>query len=177
MAMQDTGKIPPNALFYLIGFVVIMVGIGLVVIGVTDMMTTVQRYESPLRGDGPAAFTSAAALVSWGAFVITMGRIMWRGARRRGVKDRVGRLLCLISLALVGLAIQALLAGVPEFLRSTTAGEARSNLIQAHIPYVALMIPAMIIGLVGSKMAKETKPLITVSTGVNFSSVWPVGSA
>jgi hypothetical protein len=168
MSVREEEKVPPNVFFYVIGVAVILAGVGLIVVGVGDIVATVQRYESPLRGRGPAALASGAAKVFWGMFVLTMGRIVWRGARRRGGKDRAGRLLMILGCGLMGFAVQGLLSGVPELLHSTTEAHARASLIAAYIPYVVLGIPAAIVALIGSKMAKETKPLITVSAKANF---------
>jgi Ca2+/Na+ antiporter len=166
--MQNDVKTRPNVVFYLLGFVVAAAGIGLIVLGATGIATTVQRYESPLRGSGPSALADGAAAVFWGFFVITMGRILWRGARRRGAKDRFGRLLMIIAMVIMGYALQSLLAGAPELWRSTTEDQARSSLIAAYLPYVLLGIPAVVVGTIGGKLANEKDELISVSATANF---------
>jgi hypothetical protein len=102
----------PNVLFHLIGFVVIAAGIGMAVFAVAGLFTIGQRYDSPLRGDGRAELVILATLVFWGFIVITMGRVIWRGARRRGARDRFGRFLMIAALGFVTLAIYGFVAGL-----------------------------------------------------------------
>jgi Ca2+/Na+ antiporter len=151
-----------------IGFVVIVAGIGLIVVGVTDVVTITQRYSNPLRGNGPAAIAGGAATVFWGMFVLTMGRVVWRGARKRGAKDRFGRVLMIVAMAIMGFAVQMLVLGFSELMHTTTEGQARTTLILAYVPYLLLGIPAAIIGSIGGKMANETEELISVSAKAEF---------
>lgn len=93
---QSAPAVRANPLFYVVGFVVILIGFGMALFGVAGVFTIGQRYDSPLH-DGRAELVLLATLMLWGFLVVTIGRIIWRGARRRGVKDRVGRLLMIIG--------------------------------------------------------------------------------
>jgi hypothetical protein len=156
-----------NPLFLIAGSLVILVGLAMVGLGFAGFATIAQRYDSPLT-DGRAELVGLAVLMMWGFLVITVGRILWRGARRRGAKDRVGRLLMIIALGFVAIAILGFLSGLGDMLGATTEEEARAGLIAAHIPYIAASIPALIIGWIGGRMANERETLLTVSTSADL---------
>ncbi|MFE3449842.1 hypothetical protein ACFXJ8_12995 [Nonomuraea sp. NPDC059194] len=159
---MEQRTIRPNPFCYLIGFVVIVAGVGIAVLGAFPIMEVFQAGE--LRGGGAARMASGAAVVFWGMFVLTMGRIIWRGARRRGWKDRFGRLFMIIALAVVGHALQRFLTSMTFDLESLT----EADLSAGYVPFLMLAIPAALLYAVGTKMAKERDDLIEVSTSINM---------
>ncbi len=155
-----------NPLFAVTGLVVMVAGIGLAVFGAVGVVTAIQRDGHPLLNDGPRAITSAFAQVCWGLFVFTIGRYLWRGARGRGWKDRVGRLLIIAGLLVVGFAVQTLLSGMPELMRPNSADDSQA-LLALMIRFGLIGIPGSLIAMVGVKMAKE-EVLITASANASF---------
>jgi hypothetical protein len=153
-------------LFAVTGLVVIVAGIGLAVFGAVGVVTAIQRDGHPLLNDGPRAITSAFGQVCWGLFVFTIGRYLWRGARSRGWKDRVGRLLIITGLVVVGFAVQTLLAGISDLMRPNSADDSQA-LLALMIRFALIGIPGSLIAMVGVKMARE-EVLITASANASF---------
>ncbi|WP_405061389.1 hypothetical protein OG474_07020 [Kribbella sp. NBC_01505] len=95
----------PNVLFNLAGLVLIVAGLGLLLYGVA-------RAFMAVAGAGPGSSTNDLFLVVdnfllaiWGSLIFTFGRYLWRGARRRGFRDRFGRLLIIVGYGLIGIAV------------------------------------------------------------------------
>lgn len=165
--MTAKDEATPNVAFYVVGLLVIVAGIGLVGYGVSAVVQAVQRYGG-LSGGGMKAMFAAATTVFWGAWIITAGRIVWRGARRRGAKDRFGRLLIIAACVVMGFAFQGTLAGMGGFGHVSSENEVRLQMIATFLPYVILMFPAGILAWIGGKLARETKPLVEASAEARF---------
>jgi hypothetical protein len=138
----------PNVLFYLLGLPFIGYGIWVVVQGVTMTLAFFDR-AAPFEGDGPALFGEGATTVVWGAVIFTIGCYIWRGARRRGLKDRFGRLLIIAGYVLLGFGLEAAVSVMTAMIQGT--GDGRSALLEAAV----WAVPGAILAAIGMKMADE----------------------
>jgi hypothetical protein len=92
-------KTRPNVLAWALGAIVIAAGIFIGVLGVLDVIDVLGRDNVfSRRNSRPLA--DAESLVIWGVMIFTIGCYIWRAARRRGWKDRSGRIL--ISIGYLG---------------------------------------------------------------------------
>jgi len=95
----------PNVLFNLIGVLLIVGGIGITIYGIAYGVQIMRGFD-PFRGDSPPVkIADGMALAFWGIIIFTMGRYFWRGARKRGLRDRFGRFLIISGYALLGVAL------------------------------------------------------------------------
>ncbi|CUR55842.1 membrane hypothetical protein [metagenome] len=144
----------PNVLFWLVGAAVALVGLAVIAQGV--------RAVSELDS-GPQGFTREGALetgdavstVTWGVVILVNGVYIWRGARRRGARDRLGRLLILGGYLLLGVALSG---AVHEGTMPLSASEVQTDdnsTNSAMLPYLAWGVPAAFLVWVGVKLAHE----------------------
>jgi hypothetical protein len=128
----------------------------------------IMRGFDPFRGDGPPVkIADGAALAFWGIIVFTIGRYFWRGARKRGLRDRFGRLLIISGYVLLGVGLDT---GVHSAvgLWSTRTEESMQSVGVHTLLTVALWgIPAAILAAIGFKLASE-KALATAKVKVDF---------
>jgi hypothetical protein len=104
--VSTSNRLSPNPLLSAAGLVGILGGIGLVVLGIVAMVEALLDPGAP-PAEGGEEFADGGSQFFWGMVVMTIGRYLWRGARRRGVKDRVGRLLIIGGYVLIGVALSA----------------------------------------------------------------------
>ncbi|RRR96476.1 hypothetical protein [Glycomyces terrestris] len=137
----------PNPLFYLLGLPFIAYGVWVAFQGVLMVVAFFDRAD-PFAGDGPAAFGEGATTVVWGAVTFTIGCYIWRAARRRGAKDRFGRLLIIAGYVLVGFGLEA---AVDVMTAMIQGNDGRSAVLEAAV----WAVPGAILGAIGMKMADE----------------------
>jgi hypothetical protein len=146
---------PPNLLFSLAGVVLIVGGIGLTLYGFADILRVMGGFD-PFRGDGPpVAVADGAALIFWGIIVFTIGRYFWRGARRRGARDRFGRLLIIVGYLLVGAGLDAGAHAGVQLWNSRTDDDMQSAVIHAMLMFLLWAVPGAALATIGFKLANE----------------------
>ena len=145
----------PNVFFNLIGAVLIVGGIALVVYGFLSAFQVMRGFD-PFRGDGPPVrIADGMAVVFWGIIVLTIGRYFWRGARKRGARDRFGRLLIIGGYVLLGIALDR---GVHTAVGLWSARSEESlQAVGLNTLFVMLLwgIPAAVLAAIGFKLANE----------------------
>jgi len=101
-----------------------------------------------------APIVNGFAVVIVGCTVLTIGRYLWRGARRRGWRDRIGRLLSIAGYLETGMALFVLTRFI---LAAFRAGESNSHSVFIHglLVSLGLSAPGVAMALVGLRMAKE----------------------
>ncbi len=145
----------PNVLFNLVGVVLIVGGLGLVVYGFADILRVMDEFD-PFRGDGPpVAVADGAALIFWGIIVFTIGRYFWRGARRRGARDRFGRLLIIVGYLLVGAGLDAGAHAGVQLWNNRTDDGMQSAAIHAVLMFLLWALPGAALATIGFKLADE----------------------
>jgi hypothetical protein len=145
----------PNVLFNLIGVLLIVGGIGLTIYGLAYAVQIIRGFD-PFRGDGPPVkVADAMALAFWGIIVFTIGRYFWRGARKRGLRDRFGRLLIIVAYVLVGIGLDTGVHNGVGLWSSRSADSGQSVLIHTVVTFLLWGIAASIVGTIGIKLANE----------------------
>jgi hypothetical protein len=92
-----------------------------------------------------------------GCTVMTVGRYLWRGARRRGWRDRLGRLLIIVGYLGIGVALVILTRFVLEAMGNDSGGT--DIIVRGLIIIVAIAVPGALLALPGFRLAKE-EPLM-----------------
>lgn len=123
-------------------------------------------HPDPFGVAGAEAQADAASLVAWGAVTLTVGAYIWRGARRVGARDRLGRLMIIAGYLLLGMAMSQ---SVHSAVGLWTADQPEQNqqvLDTSMIQFLGWGVPAALLVFLGTRMAGE-KVLMTASTDVS----------
>lgn len=157
----------PNVLFNLIGMLLIVGGVGLTIFGIAHIFEIMRGFD-PFRGDSPPVKTAdGAALAFWGIIAFTIGRYFWRGARKRGWRDRLGRLLIIGGYVLLGVALDAGVHSAVDLWSARTEASGGSAVVRTLIMFALWALPAAIVAGIGFKLAKE-EPLATAEMNVGY---------
>lgn len=164
---NEPRKSKPNVLAWALGAVVIAAGVALAATGVREVLEISDRTNWFSRRNR-LAMADATSLVIWGVMIFTIGCYIWRAARRRGWKDRSGRVL--ISAGYLFLAYgMSKAVHAAEVGMSATLSEEDSQRLAVEIGSYFLgfgFVGALLVWL-GVKMADEI--IITRVEG-NYSS-------
>lgn len=95
------------------------------------------------------------ALAFWGIIVLTIGRYFWRGARKRGLRDRVGRLLIIAGYLLLGVALDRGAHSVVGLWAEASVDGGHSAAVSSIITFALWAVPAPILAAIGFKLANE----------------------
>jgi hypothetical protein len=144
----------PNVLFNLVGVVLIVAGLGLAIYGLVAAVGVMQSFD-PLHGDDgpPLGMVDGMTTAFWGVIVFTIGRYFWRGARRRGARDRFGRVLIIAGYLLVGVALDAGMHAASGLW--TTSGTGREVVVRTLVTFLVWGIPGSVLAAIGFKLANE----------------------
>jgi hypothetical protein len=156
----------PNILFNLLGVLLIVAGSCLTIYGLAAAVQLVRGFD-PFRGDGPpVAVADRMAVAFWGIIVFTIGRYFWRGARKRGGRDRFGRLLIIAGYLLLGAGLDG---GVHSAVGLWSASEdtAQSVVVETLVTICVWGIPGAVLAAIGFKLADE-KALATAEVNAGF---------
>lgn len=159
----DVEQRRPNVIFWFVGSITALVGMFMLVAGglaVTDV-------EDPFNGTGPEDTANAASLFTWGAVVLVNGVYIWRGARRRGLHDRLGRLLIIVGYALLGIAMSRSIHISTELWATTTQDTSNDVLNRSMVAFLGWGVPAAALVWLGAKIAPE-KILLTAQASTNY---------
>jgi hypothetical protein len=154
-------RYPPNVLFVVAGIVVFVAGVGLAALGVVGLV----EVSDPFHGNGPDRVADGSALVAWGCIVLTDGRYLWRAARRRGWRDRLGRVLIIVGYAILGLGIDVALHIAVGIWAAADPNEGRRVAVEFALTFTAFGLVAVAFVMPGIKLASE-KILLRASAGV-----------
>jgi len=158
---------PPNVLFSIIGVLLIVAGIGLTIYGILDVLRIIGDFDA-FSGDGPPVqVADGAALAFWGIIVFTIGRYFWRGARKRGLRDRFGRLVIIVAYVLLGAGLDAGVHGAVQLWGSETEDAMQSAALHAVLAFALWAVPAAILAPIGFTLANE-KALAKASASVDL---------
>ncbi|GAA3214220.1 hypothetical protein ACFO1B_12840 [Dactylosporangium siamense] len=154
---------PANPLMLLAGLLLIIVGIVVMVGGFAWAVLTVLGLadRTPQLSDlgaGPHAredlgpMLDGFAVFVVGTTVMTIGRYLWRGARRRGWRDRLGRLLLIITCLAVGSGMVVLTRFVLAAMDESDGG---GTILRGLFVFALIGVPASLLGMVGLRLADE----------------------
>ncbi len=157
----------PNVLLNLTGVLLIVGGTGMTIYGIAYAVQIMHGFD-PLRGDGPPVkIADGMALAFWGIIVFTIGRYFWRGARKRGLRDRLGRLFIISGYALLGVALDTGVHSAVGLWSARTEESLQSAGVHILLTVALWSIPAAILGAIGFKLASE-KALATAKVSVDL---------
>ncbi len=156
----------PNVLCWFVGALVFGAGLLMIVGGVGQVLEA-DDHPDPFGAEGSAALADAIGRVIWGAVTVTNGAYVWRGARRRGWLDRLGRLIIIVGYILVGVALDQATQRSMDLWAAGSDGEADAVLGGAMVQYLAWGAPGALLVFIGTKMANEQ---ILMTTDANVRS-------
>jgi hypothetical protein len=155
-----------NPLMLLPGLLLIVIGTLAMIGGLAWAALAVVGVEAPQPGDlgsGPDSAGELKPLVDGfavfviGCTVMTVGRYLWRGARRRGWRDRLGRLLIIAGYLDIGAALVVLTRFILEALGDTSDGT--GTIVHGLITVLVIAVPGVLLALPGLRLARE-EPLM-----------------
>jgi len=161
--MADSPVRPrPNLIFNVLGVLLIVAGIVATIAGLAYAASVITSYDA-FAGDGPPVeMADGAALAFWGILVFTIGRYFWRGARKRGARDRFGRLLIILGYVLLGVGLDRGVHAAVGLWGATDEQSGQSALVHTIGTVAVWGVPAAILAAIGFRLANE-KALATAS--------------
>src|SRR5262245_7063795 len=163
-----------NPLFVLPGLLLIIIGIIVMVGGFGWAVLAITGIEPPQPEDlgrppdaagtfGPVMDGFAVCII--GCTVMTVGRYVLRGARRRGWRDRLGRFLIIMGYLDIGLSFVVLtrFIGAAMGAEGTGADDAFRGLLIC----LAIAVPGVVLTGSGFRLAKE-EPLMIAEANASF---------
>lgn len=127
----------------------------------------VANLENPFHGTGPQKAADAASLVTWGAAVLVNGVYVWRGARWRGLRDRLGRLLIIVGYGILGVALNKCIHSAVKLWTTTSEQASNDVLTRTMLTFLVWGAPAALLVWLGTKLALE-KVLMTVEVNAHY---------
>lgn len=155
-----------NPLMLLSGLLLVIIGIlamiaGLALAALTFVGTSAPQFTDPGSGLDAAAdlepLVNGFAVVIVGCTVLTVGRYLWHGARHRGRRDRLGRLLIVAGYLDVGIALVVLTRFILAAMGDDSDGT--DVIVRGLLTCLAIALPGVLLALPGLRLAKE-KPLM-----------------
>ncbi|MGZ5405338.1 MAG: hypothetical protein ACXWDL_11870 [Nocardioides sp.] len=147
----DKRPIRPNPIFWFIGSITALAGVVMLVAGAQ----AVAGVEDQFHGTGPEESADAASLFTWGAVVLVNGVYIWRGARRRGLDDRFGRVLIIVGYVVLGVAMSSSIHISVELWTTTTSEASNDVLNRTMLTFLGWGVLAAAIVWLGTKIAHE----------------------
>ncbi|SNR51792.1 hypothetical protein [Actinomadura mexicana] len=165
----------PNVLLLLLGLLLIVIGAAAMLLGFlygvqavlgTGLGSDLGSADLSDAGGDLEPLVDGFTVVIVGCTVLTIGRYLWRGARRRGARDRIGRLLIILGYLVVCAALVIFTRFVLSALDAGDPGEGEKILFRGLIACAAVCVPGLLLALPGLRMAKE-RPLMEAEVEVN----------
>lgn len=155
-----------NVLLWLVGLITIAVALLLVVSGALDVADA-GGHPNAFKPKGADALADAASKFVWGVVILTNGAYIVRGARRRGARDRLGRVVIIIGYVLLGVALsQGIHSAVG--LWAADLPEAQDDvMIRTMALFLVWGVPAALLVYVGTRMADE-RIILTANVEANL---------
>ncbi|MFI5732010.1 hypothetical protein ACIA49_17930 [Kribbella sp. NPDC051587] len=158
----------PNVLFNLAGLVLIVVGLGLLLYGVVMAFAAISGVGPNSSTDDLVPIVDRFLMAVWGGLIFTFGRYLWRGARRRGFRDRFGRLLIIAGYGLIGIALTVGFHSAIEMWSSGGSEDAiKEIMIRTVLIFAVLGFPGAGLCAIGFRLARE-QALAQVETKAEF---------
>lgn len=158
------GQYSANPLFWLIGLVTFGVGLLAVINGIVRVADA-SDHPDPFGVASAESQAEAFSLIAWGAVILTVGAYVWRGARRRGARDRFGRLLIIVGYLLLGVALRQTIHSAFNIGAAAQSAQEPRALDPTLVQFLGWGAPAALLVFIGTKMADE-KVLMTASVDV-----------
>jgi hypothetical protein len=162
----ELSRTRPNVLAWALGVIVIAAGIFIGVLGVLDVIDVSGRANVFSRRNSQA-MADAVSWFIWGVIIFTIGCYIFRAARRRGWKDRLGRILISIGYLVLGFGMsKAVHAWVKIWQVSSEKGVQRVAL-EAGLYLLGYGFVGALLVWIGVKMADEVI-ILTASAWGSF---------
>ena len=166
-----------NPLFLAPGLLLILIGVVVMVGGFAYMALAVTGVQAPQPEDLGRPPDGAKigrplmdgfAVFAIGCTVMTIGRYLWRGARRRDWRDRLGRLLIILGYLDICVAFAVLTRFVIEAATQFDGTDLGTDMIiRGLLTCLAILVPGAVLTAAGFRLAKE-EPLMTAEAGASF---------
>jgi hypothetical protein len=157
-------RVPPNVAFWLFGGLVVLAGLAVAAAGVNRVIE-IGGLNGPFGGQSSKPLADAISTVIWGAVILVNGVYLWRAARRRGLRDRVGRVLIIGGYLLLGVALTETIHVALLLSETRATGQADGVTDAALLTFLGYGIPAAFVVFIGTKLADE-KILMTAEVNV-----------
>jgi hypothetical protein len=144
----------PNVLAWAFGAIVIAAGIFIGVLGVLDVID-VQGRANVFSRRNSQAMADAVSLVIWGIMIFTIGSYIWRAARRRGWKDRLGRILISIGYLVIGYGMSNAVHAVMKLSQVSSEEGVQRVALDAGLYFLGFGFIGALLVWIGVKMADE----------------------
>jgi hypothetical protein len=145
----------PNVLLNFFGGLFIVFGVIMTLAGLAWAVGVMTNFHTP-RGDGPpVGIADGMALAFWGIIALTVGRYFRRGARKRGVRDRFGRLLIITGYVLLGVGLDRGVHSMVGLWAAQSAEAGQSSVLHTLVTVAVWAIPGAILAAIGFKLAGE----------------------
>lgn len=155
----------PNVLFNLIGVLLIVGGIALLVYGLLSAFQAIQGFNGFRDAGPPVRIADYTAAAFWGVITLTIGRYFWRGARKRGARDRFGRLLIICGYLLLGVALDRGVHTAVGLMSASSEASVETGGLTILLAVLLWAVPAAVLAMIGFKLAGE-KPLAKAEVSV-----------
>ncbi|TCC32839.1 hypothetical protein [Kribbella speibonae] len=150
----DPAPSPANPIFRVLGLAVMVLGLINTIRGVGAVLATMDLPD-PYSVPGARAIADAAGAVVWGAMILTIGAYIWRGAKRRGARDRGGRLLIVAGYVLVAVALSEAIDVGTGIWNPPTDPDALDPDDEALVTFLAWGAPGAALVHIGAGLAHE----------------------
>ncbi|TDD54661.1 hypothetical protein E1263_26780 [Kribbella antibiotica] len=146
----------PNVLFNLAGLVLIVAGLALLLYGVVRSFAAVAAVGPNSSIDDLVPIVGNLLIGMWGGLIFTFGRYLWRGARKRGFRDRFGRLLIILGYGLIGIALTVGLVSAMDGWSAGFDGDALQEIgIRSVLIIAVIGFPGAALCGIGFRLARE----------------------
>jgi hypothetical protein len=162
-----------NPLMLLPGVLLVIVGVVVAVIGFAYAALSILGMKAPefsdlgappdARGDMQPLLDGFAVVIV-GLVAMTIGRYLWRGARKRGWRDRLGRLLIIVGYLIIGVAFVALTRFVLDAMGHS---DGTGIVFRGLITCLAIAVPGVVLASIGFRLAREV-PLLEAEAKAEF---------
>jgi hypothetical protein len=143
----------PNVLAWAVGIIIIAAGVLVAARGVMDVIDV--SGPKSFREPGATALADAVSGVIWGVMILTIGCYVWRAARRRGWKDRSGRVLISVGYLVLAFGMSEAVHSAVGLWASKTEAEAQSVMLESALLFVGFGFVAALLIRIGTKMSDE----------------------
>jgi hypothetical protein len=145
----------PGMLFIVAGTAVMLAGVAMAFLTIVGadlpQLDDVRTGAAEAAGHFGPMFDGFAAIVI-GFTGLTIGRYLWRGARRRGWRDRLGRFLIIVGYIAVAVAFVVLTRYIIDAMGDP---EGRTIVVRGLLVFLAIALPAVLLMLPGFRLARE----------------------
>ncbi|WP_433467395.1 hypothetical protein [Spirillospora sp. CA-128828] len=153
-------SVRPNVLFLLAGLILILAGLAAMLGGLlygaqAILGADLRPGDLGDAGDDLEPLVNGFTVVIVGCTVMTIGRYLWRGARRRGARDRLGRLLIILGYLVICAAMVIMMRFILSALDTGDLGEGEKILFRGLIVCAVVAVPGLLLALPGLRMARE----------------------